>query len=366
MHTDSKQKIIMLVDDNATSLEAGKNMLKDSYRVYPIPSGEILLNLLEHILPDMIILDIEMPGMDGYEIINILKNNPKWSSIPVIFLTSRTDEISELEGLSLGAVDYIFKPFSVALFLKRIENNILLVEQKRQLQEFNSTLKEIVASKTLQIMNLQNSIISTVADLVEFRDYVTGGHIYRIQKYLKLLVEKMLEKGFYVDEAATWNLEHFIFSAQLHDVGKLGISDTILNKPGKLTPKEVEVMKKHVEIGVHTIRKIEENMKGEATDSSFLHHARLITGGHHEKWDGSGYPLGLQGTDIPLEGRLMAIVDVYDALVSARPYKRPMPTERAKKLVEGGGGTHFDPKLVVVFTEIADQFAAVARNEAYL
>ncbi|MCL2830650.1 MAG: response regulator [Betaproteobacteria bacterium] len=351
----------MLLDDNPTILEIGKNILKDLYRVYPVPAGEILLDLLEEITPDLILSDVDMPGLNGYEVISALKKNPAWSQIPVIFLTSRSDENSELEGLSLGAIDYIFKPFSAPLLLKRIENNLQIVEQKKQLLDFNSALEEMVDKKTLQVVNLQNSIMGTLADLIEFRDNTTGNHIIRTQRYLKILLEKTLEEGLYVDEISQWNLDIFISSSPLHDIGKIAISDTILNKPGKLTPDEIEIMKKHVEIGVQAIRKIEENMKGLMDDNSFLRHARLIAGGHHEKWDGSGYPLGLQGTDIPLEGRLMAFADVYDALISSRPYKRPMPTDEARKWIESGKGTHFDPYLSDVFSKVADQFAKVAR-----
>lgn len=364
MERVAERKTIMLVDDNLGNLEAGKSMLGDLYRLYPILSGTILLNLLEHVLADLILLDVEMPGMDGYEVIRRLKDNPTWRHIPVIFLTARVDEGSELKGLSLGAIDYVSKPFSAPLLLKRIENHLQIVEHEKQLKRFNSSLEAMVAQKTSQISKLQNSVMSTVADLIEFKDGTTGSHTFRTQKYLKLLVEKTLEQGIYVEEISSWNLEHFIFSSQLHDVGKLSISDTILNKSTRLTPEEFEVMKRHVEIGAQVIQKIEENMEGQTSDNSFLRHARLIVGGHHEKWDGSGYPLGLQGADIPLEGRLMAVVDVYDALVSARPYKRPMPVEEAQRLIESGSGTHFDPKLVAVFSKIADLFAVVARNEA--
>ncbi|MCL2012769.1 MAG: response regulator [Cystobacterineae bacterium] len=360
-----ERKIIMLVDDNATNLEVGRNTLESLYRVYPIPSGDIFLDLLEHVLPDLVLLDIEMPGMNGYEVIAALKKKPKWKEIPVIFLTARADEGSELKGLSLGAIDYVSKPFSAPLLLKRIENNLQIVEHKKQLQDFNASLENMVAQKTFQVVKLQNSIMNTVADLIEFRDYTTGSHIFRTQKYLKLLLEKTLEEGIYTEELFSWNLEHFISSSPLHDLGKLAISDSILNKPGKLTPEEFEAMKKHVEIGVRAIRKIEENMGGELGGNSFLRHARLIAGGHHEKWDGSGYPLGLQGTDIPLEGRLMAIADVYDALTSVRPYRRPMPTDKARKMIESGSGTHFDPSLAHIFSKVADMFAAVARSESY-
>ena len=361
-----ERKTIMLVDDDATILDAGKTMLENAYRAYAIPAGAILLDLLEHVLPDLILLDVEMPGMNGHQVIAALKNNPKWEHIPVIFVTSKSDEGSELEGLSLGAIDYVAKPFSAPLLLKRIENNLLVVEHKKQLLNFNAALEKTVAEKTRQLELLQDAIMGTVADLVEFRDDTTGGHIVRTQNYMRLLVEKMLEEGLYVEELSAWNLEHLVASSPLHDVGKLAISDAILNKPDKLTREEFEIMKTHVEIGVRVIKRIENTMVGKMPDGSFLRHARLIAGGHHEKWDGSGYPLGLQGMDIPLEGRLMAIADVYDALISSRPYKRPMPSEEARKLIESCRSAHFDPDLTDIFSKVADQFAAVARNTVYI
>jgi len=354
----------MLVDDNPTTLEAGKTMLKDAYRLYPVPSGEILLDLLEHVEPDLVLLDIEMPGMSGYEVITILKQNPKWEYLPIIFLTSRCDEGSELEGLSLGAIDYVTKPFSAPLLRQRIENNLLVVEHQKQLRHFNTVLEAKVAEKTHQIVHLQDAIMSTVVDLVEFRDNTTGGHIVRTQKYMRLLVDKMLEEGLYLRELSAWNLKHLVAASQLHDVGKIAISDAILNKPAPLSPEEMEIMKKHVEIGVRAIKRIEDSME-EMVGDSFLRHARLIAGGHHEKWDGSGYPLGLHELDIPLEGRLMAIADVYDALISSRPYKRPMPTREARQIIESVGGSQFDPGLVKIFSKVADQFAVIARSEVY-
>ena len=195
MNTGSTRKIIMLVDDDAVTLAAGKEMLKSAYRVYPIFSGELLLDLLEHILPDLILLDIEMPGMTGYEIIARLKAKPKWRDIPVIFLTARADEDSELEGLSMGAADYVTKPFSAPLLLKRIENQLLFAASKKQLESFNASLQDMVNEKIREIVSLQNSIIGVVTDLVEFRDGATGGHINRTETYMRLMVEKMLEEG---------------------------------------------------------------------------------------------------------------------------------------------------------------------------
>jgi putative two-component system response regulator len=299
-----------------------------------------------------------MPEMNGYEAIKLLKKESKWAEIPVIFLTSKTDEGSELEGLTLGAIDYVAKPFSAPLLLKRIENHLTSESQRKQLKAFNSTLEDRVRQKTEQVFHLQNAVLNTVADLVEFRDDVTGGHVVRTQKYLEILLDKLIEDNIYTKEVSAWDLQYLLPSAQLHDVGKIAISDLILNKPGKLTPDEFDVMKTHASIGADVIKKIEKNSE----EYVFLRYARRIAGSHHEKWDGSGYPSGLSQEDIPLEGRLMAIADVYDALISARPYKKPITTDMAKQVIEGGSGTHFDPVLVAVFSSVSDKFAEVARD----
>ncbi|MFP3155642.1 response regulator [Lachnospiraceae bacterium ZAX-1] len=355
---DGERKKILLVDDNMTNLASGKEILKELYRVYPVPSADIMFDTLESIVPDMILLDIEMPEVDGYEAIKRLKHAPQWREIPVMFLTSRTDEGSELEGLSLGAIDYVYKPFSAPLLLKRIENHLIIEMQKKQLREFNLNLAEIVQKKTNQVFNLQNAVLNTVADLVEFRDNLTGGHIFRTQQYMKILLDKLIEENIYAEEISDLDLDYLLPSAQLHDVGKIAISDLILNKPGKLTPEEFSIMKTHALIGVDAIKKIEEN----AEEHAFLRHARRIAGTHHERWDGNGYPHGLSGYNIPLEGRLMAIADVYDALVSVRPYKKAFSTDEAKQIIEGGGDTHFDPLLVKMFSKVSDHFATVART----
>ncbi|MDR0863081.1 MAG: response regulator [Oscillospiraceae bacterium] len=355
---DSENKIIFLVDDNPTNLMAGREMLKEQYNVYPIPSAKIMFNLLENVVPNMILLDIEMPEMNGYEAIKRLKDDAELRDIPVMFLTARVDRDSELEGLSLGAIDYVFKPFSAPLLLKRIENHLLSESRKTELKIINDNLEEIVEKRTAQVVKLQSSILNTVANLVEYRDDATGGHVARTQKYLQILVDKLIETGLYADEVALWDMEYLILSAQLHDVGKIAISDLILNKQGKLTYEEFEIMKTHAEIGVGIIRQIEKN----ADEHNFTKHAALIAGGHHEKWDGSGYPAGIKGSEIPLEARLMAIADVYDALVSVRPYKKALSTEEAKQIIEDGKGTHFDPVLVDIFSDVAAQFAAAVMS----
>jgi putative two-component system response regulator len=358
---ENDRKIVLVVDDNVTNLTAAKEMLRDRYKVYPSPSAEIMFNLIENVTPDLILLDIEMPEMNGYEAMKKLCANPEWAEIPVIFVTAKTDEGSELEGLTLGAIDYVTKPFSAPLLIKRIENHLLIQSQKKELRRLNASLENTVSAKTEQVVALQNTVLSTVADLVEFRDSITGGHVYRTQKYLRLLVDRVLEKGLYADETANWNMDYLIPSAQLHDVGKIAISDLILNKPGKLTDDEFEVIKKHSEIGVNVIKRIEANSE----NLDFMRHARNIAGGHHEKWDGSGYPRGLKGTDIPLEARLMAIADVYDALVSQRPYKRPFSTDEARRIILDDSGAHFDPLLVQVFDELSDKLALVVQESAY-
>jgi putative two-component system response regulator len=355
---ENKRQKIMLVDDNMANLAMGKNMLKDAYEVYAIPSAAKLFEILEHVTPDLILLDIMMPEMDGYEAIRQLKADSNRADIPVIFLTSKTDERSELEGLSLGAIDYVAKPFSAPLLLKRIENHLLIVSQRKELKNYNDNLQEMVRSKTGQVVALQNAVLSTVAEMVEFRDNMTGGHVTRTQMYLDLLVNTLLNEKIYADEVSSWDLDFLVPSAQLHDVGKVAISDAILNKPGKLTPEEFEEMKKHVTIGVEAIDRIAKKTRGHA----FLRHARVIAGTHHEKWDGSGYPAGLREREIPLEGRLMAIADVYDALISKRPYKQPLSAREAERIIEAGRGTHFDPVLIDVFRMVSAYFAVIAEE----
>ncbi|MDR0634734.1 MAG: response regulator [Azoarcus sp.] len=350
------RQTVAVVDDNITNLKIARSILSEHYDIYALPSATVMFELLQKIIPDLILLDIEMPEMSGYEAIRKLKADAELRRIPVIFLTSRSDEGSELEGLSLGAIDYVTKPFSAALLLKRIHNHLLIASQERKLEDYNRNLEEMVNQKAEKILKLQFGILNGVAELVEFRDKKTGGHIVRTQRYLNLLVKRMLADGIYLDEASSWDLAFLIPSAQLHDVGKIAISDTILNKPGKLTEEEFAIMKTHAARGVEAIEKIEE----ETQEHSFLSHAKCFAGYHHEKWDGSGYPNGLAGEDIPLQGRLMAIADVYDALISARPYKDPMPLDVAKSIILDGEGRHFDPALINVFRGVADGFEEIA------
>jgi putative two-component system response regulator len=343
---------IVLVDDDITSLVLGKSILAQKYDIITIPSGEKFFLLLEKILPNLILLDVEMPGMNGYEVLKRLKENPKYANIPVIFLTSRSDTSSELEGLSLGAIDYISKPFSPPLLLKRIELHLLVVTQTERLKEFNTNLQQMVTAKTKTVLDMQNSVLKTVANLVEYRDEVTGGHIERTRGYLEILLDAMIAQKIHTGEIETWDRDFFLQSSQLHDVGKISIRDSILLKPDKLTDEEFTIMKKHTLFGVQII----EEMQKDTPESSFLTHAKILAGTHHEKWNGTGYPHSLTGENIPLGGRLMAIADVYDALISIRPYKTPLTHEKAMQIIVDGKGTHFDPDLIELFLSVADKF----------
>jgi len=356
---DSKRKTVFLVDDDMTNLRVGKNALSGSYNVFTLDSGEAMLEMLENVRPDLILLDVSMPGMDGHEAIRRLKADRNLAGIPVVFLTALNDEEMELKGLSMGAIDYIAKPFSPPLLLKRIEVHLLVAAQKQELLFFNNNLTRMVEEKTATVVELKNAIISTMAELVEFRDEITGGHIVRTQRYIRSLLGAMEGGGVYVDEISSMDWDLIIQSSQLHDVGKIAITDAILNKPDRLTAEEFAVMKTHAEIG----GKIISRLKEKAIDSDFLEYAKIIAVSHHEKWDGSGYPAGLSGVAIPILGRLMAIADVYDALRESRPYKNGFPHGEAVSIILDGSGRHFDPALVNLFADIQGDFAGIAEEE---
>ncbi|MDR0519587.1 MAG: response regulator [Clostridiales Family XIII bacterium] len=354
-----KRYRIAMVDDNAANLTIGRTILKEHYEVFPVPSSARLFDLLAKVSPDLILLDIMMPEMDGYETIKRLKADRRYESIPVIFLSAQSDESSELRGLAMGAVDYITKPFSAPLLLKRVENHLLISQQRVKLQNYNADLKQEVSRKATQLVGMQDAMLSAITEMVEFRDGDTGGHIDRTQLYLKWLIDELMAQGIYADLTWDWDVDLLVASAPLHDAGKIAISDAILRKPGKLTEDEFEIMKEHVDFGVEIIERIEARSDN---CSNFLKFAKVIAASHHEKYDGSGYPWGLAGDEIPLEGRLMAIVDVYDALISRRPYKEAFPPEVAERVINEGSGAHFDPVLVGVFNNVSDKFANISRG----
>jgi len=354
MRGEEMEKTIFVVDDNDTNLSKAKTALKEQYRVMTMPSAAKMFSLLEKKTPDLILLDIEMPEINGFEALSLLKSNPSFADIPVIFLTGMTDASVEVRGFQLGVVDFITKPFSEPVLVNRIKTHLnideLIRERTHQLQQ-----------KTEQLQHLQNGIVFVLADMVESRDKSTGGHIERTATYISILIEEMLASGLYVDEinamGLDMDLDLLISSARLHDVGKITISDIILNKPGKLTDEEFDIMKSHCIEGERIIDQIVLR----TGNVDFLHNARLFAGTHHERWDGKGYPHKLEKTDIPLQGRIMAFADVYDALISVRPYKKPFTSEEAVKLIMDGTGTQFDPLIADVFFEVKGKFKDAER-----
>ena len=346
---------IFIVDDNPMYLNTGKMALKNDYVVVTIPSGEKLLETLEKAKPALILLDVDMPGMNGYEAIKKLKENPKTSDIPVIFLTGKNEPENELLGLSLGAVDYITKPFSPPLLLKRVELHLLLESQKKDLLKFNTSLLEMVMERTNDISALQKAIITWAAEMVEFRDEETGQHVARVQKYIALLLNEMKETGLYEAETSTWDIEAFLNSAPLHDVGKIKIRDEILMKNAKLSDDEYEIMQKHTTYGKMLLESLQQNVPNE----TFLDYAKTLAYSHHEKWDGKGYPCHLKGEEIPLQARMMALADVYDALISERPYKKAFSHDEALRIISEGSGTQFDPYLADLFIKLSDKLKKI-------
>jgi putative two-component system response regulator len=349
----------MLVDDSRANLLAGKTALSEDYAVQTVSSAARMLEALEWRKPDLILLDVNMPEMNGFEAIKLLKERPETRDIPVIFLTAMNESANELEGLQLGAVDYLGKPFSAPLLRQRIALHLTMEDQKRELQDqkralkdYNDNLQQMVEAKTRTILKLQNKILAAMAEMVEGRDGTTGDHIANTQGYLRRLLSAVIGAGLWPEESAGWDVELLAQSSQLHDVGKIAIRDDILKKPGKLTREEFEEMKQHVRFGMGFIERLEDGEE----DSRFLQYAKTFVAFHHEKWDGSGYPHGLSDEDIPLLGRMMAVVDVYDALTSERPYKKAFRHEEAVGIILEGRGTHFDPALIAVFEEIAGSF----------
>ncbi|MDR2732949.1 MAG: response regulator [Fibromonadaceae bacterium] len=334
-------KIIFVVDDSAVNLATAKQALERDYQVFTLPSAKKMFDVLEKVTPDLILLDILMPDEDGFSAIRKLKGIERTAEIPVVFLTASLDEETEVRGLELGAADFIKKPYSEAVLRNRVVHHLQVYEQIRK--------------QMLRLENMQDGILSVIADMIENRDKVTGWHVERTTEYVRILINTMVERNVYADEIRNWDLEKVISSARLHDVGKIFISDLILNKPDKLDAEEYELIKTHAAKGEQII----EQMMTRTGEEAFLRHAKLFAGFHHERWDGKGYPNRLNGAEIPLQGRIMAVADVYDALISERPYKKPFKIEEVIKIITEEAGKQFDPRIVDVFLEVKDRFQEV-------
>jgi len=353
---------ILVVDDTPDNLALMSGLLKDRYKVKVANSGDKALKIAAgDPPPDLILLDIMMPEMDGYEACRRLKHDAATRDIPVIFLTAKSSVEDEKAGLELGAVDYITKPISPPIVLARVANHLALKSHTDFLRDKSDFLEQEVARRTREITAIQDVTILAMASLAETRDSDTGNHIRRTQFYVKALAEHLRGNPRF-GQLLT---EHFIAmlfkSAPLHDIGKVGIPDRILLKPGRFTPEEFEIMKAHTTLGKEAIEHAEAQL---GMDVEFLSMSKDIALSHQEKWDGSGYPQGLAGDAIPLAARLMAVADVYDALISRRVYKEGMPHDKAAQILVEGKGKHFDPDMIDAFVAIQQEFIAIAARFA--
>jgi putative two-component system response regulator len=357
-----EKKTILVVDDTPDNLSLMSGLLKDDYKVKVANNGEKALKIAAGSpQPDLILLDIMMPGMDGYEVCQHLKADPATRDIPVIFLTAKVEVEDEKKGLELGAVDYLTKPVSPPIVLARVRNHLALKTHADFLRDKSDFLETEVAKRTKEVMAIQDVTILAMASLAETRDSDTGNHIRRTQFYVKALALKLKGNARFGAQLTDDYINRLFKSAPLHDIGKVGIPDRILLKPGRFTPDEFDIMKTHTSLGREAIEHAEEQL---GMNVEFLEMAKDIALSHQEKWDGSGYPEGLAGEVIPLAARLMAVADVYDALISRRVYKEGMPHEKAVQILIEGKGTHFDPDMIDAFVEIQEDFRAIARRYA--
>ncbi len=357
--TDVRSKAsVLVIDDSPDNLSLMFGLLRNLYTVKGANNGASGLKVARgDSPPDLILLDIVMPGLNGYEVCQELKSDPSTRDIPIIFLTSLTEEADEYRGLQMGAADYITKPVHPDIFLARIKTHLENKAAKDLLRNQNALLERTVSERTSELLDTQNATIVMLARLVETRDIETGNHVRRTQHYVRVLARQLQTHPNFASYLTDPQIDILFRSAPLHDIGKIGIPDRILLKPGKFEPEEFEIMKSHTSLGHKAIEDAEEQL---GMKVEYLACAKEIAASHHEKWDGSGYPAGLAGNTIPISARLMAVADVYDALVSRRIYKRAFPHDEAIAMIIEGKGRHFDPDVVDAFSVIADQFKAIA------
>ena len=353
---------LLVVDDAPDILALMGELLSPHYKVKLANNGERALKIAHtDPQPALILLDIMMPGLSGHEVCRRLKADPATRDIPVIFLTGLTDMGDEQIGFELGAVDYIGKPISPAIVLARVKAQLTLKANADFLRDKSDYLESEVARRTREVMAIQDVTIHAMASLAETRDNETGNHIRRTQNYVKALALQLKAHPRFAEQLSDGVIARLYKSAPLHDIGKVGIPDNILLKPGRLTPQEFDVMKTHTSLGFAAIEHAEQGL---GTSVEFLSMAKEIALSHHEKWDGTGYPQGLVGAAIPVSARLMSLADVYDALISQRVYKLAMTHEQARDIILQGRGTHFDPDVVDAFLAKEGEFQAIAARFA--
>jgi len=334
-------KRVLVVDDNIVNLKQAQMLLSGKYDVVTAKSGESALSICAQERPDMILLDVDMPGMDGFETIQNLKQNPALSQIPVIFLTGNDSTETEIRALESGAIDFMTKPINKEILLHRLNFHFNLID-------YQTSLKNAVRE-------LEDNVVISFAELVDCKKDNTGDHVLRTGKYVKLFAEELLARGKFVKELSGETLDMVVRGAPFHDIGKLGISDVLLLKPGPLTEHEYSEIKKHTTIGANLLKIIYER----APTQHYLAYARIIAEGHHERHDGKGYPRGLSGDEIPLCCKLTSIANVYDACLTDRVYRKALSHEETCRIIIEGRGTSFDPELIDVFEAISDKFAAL-------
>ena len=358
----ANQPTILIVDDTPENLSVLGELLQPTYRVRAANSGRRALQIAHgKPPPDLILLDVMMPEMDGYEVLSALRSDPTTRHIPVIFVTAMDATEDEERGLNCGAVDYITKPIRPLIVLARVRTQLEVKRARDFLRDQNSFLEAEVARRMGENQLIQQVSIHALARLAETRDPETGNHLRRTQEYVRTLANGLKNNprfSAYLDDRT---IDALAKSAPLHDIGKVGIPDYILLKPGKLTPEEWEIMKTHAELGSNAIAQAEKDAEKPV---AFLAIAKEIAHYHHEKWDGSGYPAGLVGDAIPISARLMALADVFDALICQRIYKSPMPFEQARQIIVEGSGLHFDPDVVATFIREAETFQRIAQAYA--
>lgn len=356
---------VLIVDDSLGNIEVLGNILGAEYGVSFASSGQEGLDLANRYPMDLILLDVVMPGIDGFEVCRQLKADAKTRDIPVVFLTSLESAVDEEFGLRLGAEDFIHKPVSPPVVLARVRNHIQFASAKRELRRNNEHLEQLVAERTKelakrnrQLLAAQTATVTAFCALAEARDNETGNHIRRTQNYVRVLAEELRSHPRFAGSLDDETIQLLFKSAPLHDVGKVAIPDAILLKTGKLTAEEWVIMKQHCVAGRNAI--ISSAQELSEGDDAFLGHAAQIAYCHHERWDGNGYPRGLSGDDIPLGARLMAVADVYDALISKRIYKRAFSHEQSIQMMAAERGSHFDPDALDAMLSLADEFDAIA------
>ena len=356
-----EQPSILVIDDTPGNLSLLNQLLREHYRVRLANSGPRGLELAALAPPDLILLDIMMPDMDGYQVFQRLRSDPATRRIPVIFLTAKVGAEDEERGLAMGAVDFIHKPIAPSVVLARVRTHLQIRHWQTFLEDKSAWLQQEVESRVSEVFRLQEATIRVMVSLAEFRDECTGNHIRRTQDYVRLLADYLSRQprdaGFLMPE----QIDRIAKASPLHDIGKIAIPDHILLKPGRHTPEEFAIMQTHSVKGESMLLRSLHEMGG---DNAMLRFACQIARSHHERWDGGGYPDGLAGEAIPLAARLMAVADVYDALRSRRPYKKAFDHAEAVDIIVQGKGSHFDPLLVEAFLALEGVFSEIATKLA--